>query len=215
MSRHLFGVLQRGNLELRYRNDTARAVALVDSVLNATPLDSLLRGDRRYDEVARFYIAANQRARVNPLIRAAEANDSALQRYLRAERLWTRGLLALAEGRTPEALDTLRAASEITMCPSCVLPDLGRAYERAGQRRQALDTYHRYVTTPWLWRYEPDAVELGWTLKRLAELSDHVGDTARARSAREQLLALWSDADPFLWAALASDRAKVRQPGPR
>jgi serine/threonine protein kinase/tetratricopeptide (TPR) repeat protein len=211
MSRHLFGVLQHGYLELRYRNDTTRAVALVDSALRITPFDSLLRGDRRYDEVARFYLAAGQRGRVRPLLAAAEANDSALHRYLRAERLWTRGLLAFSEGRTEGAVDTLRMANDENRCPSCVLPDLGRAYERAGKLREAADTYQLYLTTPWIWRYEPDAIELGWTLKRLADLSEQLGDTSRARATREQLVRLWSDADVPLQAAIAADRAKVRQ----
>jgi serine/threonine protein kinase/tetratricopeptide (TPR) repeat protein len=211
MSRHLFGVLQRAYLELRYRNDTVRAVALVDSALHVTPLDSLLRGDRRYDEVARFYIAAGQRSRAGPLIAAAEANDSAMDRTLHAERSWTRGLLALSEGRVQAAIDALRLASERQLCGSCVLPDLARAYERAGRLPDAVDAYQKYLTTPWLWRYEPDAIELGWTLKRLAELSDQLGDTTRARTAREELHQLWSSADAPLQALLASDRARVRQ----
>ncbi len=215
MGRHLFGVLQRAYLELRYRHDTTRAVALVDSALLVTPLDSLLRGDRRYDEVARFYLAVDRRGRVGALIAAAEANDSLMDRDLRGERLWTRGLRALAEGRIAGALDTLRAASEAHLCPSCVLPDLGRAYERARRLRDAADVYQRYLTTPWLWRYEPDAVELGWVLQRLAELSDQLGDSARARSTRKQLLELWSSADSPLQAALASDRAMVRAQHPR
>jgi serine/threonine protein kinase/tetratricopeptide (TPR) repeat protein len=205
MSRHLFGVLQRGYLELRYRGDTTRAVALVDSALGVTPLDSLLRGDRRYDEVARFYLAAGQRERVAPLLTAAATNDSALHRTLQGERFWTRGLLAFAQGRANAAVDTLRMANERHTCTICVLPDLGRAYERAGRLREAADTYQRYLTTPWLWRYEPDAVELGWTLQRLGDLAEQLGDTNRSNTARTQLLHLWKDADPGL---LRSPRAQ-------
>jgi serine/threonine protein kinase/tetratricopeptide (TPR) repeat protein len=206
MGRHLFGVLQRGYLNLRYRNDTARAVALVDSALNLTPLDSLLRGDRRYDEVARFYLTAGQRARVPSLLAAAEADDSALHRTLLGERLWTRGMVALSGGRISEAVDALRLAAEQNFCTICVYPDLGRAYERAGRLREAADAYQRYLTTPWLWRYEPDAVELGWTLKRLSEVSEQLGDTSRARVLRKQLLDLWKEADVALAPALEAAR---------
>jgi len=198
MSRYLFGVLQRGFLELRYRGDTTHALALVDSALGATPLDSLLRGDRRYDEVARFYLAAGRPERVGPLLVAAEKNDSALHRTIQGERLWTRGLLALSEGRATAAVDTLQMANDGHSCTICVLADLGRAYERAGRLQEALSVYERYLTTPWLWRYEPDAVELGWTLQRLGDLAEQRGDTTRAAAARAQLRQLWKDADPEL-----------------
>jgi serine/threonine protein kinase/tetratricopeptide (TPR) repeat protein len=209
MSRHLFGVLQRGHLALRYRHDTAGAVALVDSALRVTPLDSLLRGDRRYDEVARFYLAAGQLARVGPLLAQAEANDSAVHRSLVGERLWTRGRLALAEGRVSEAVGMLRQAFERNYCTNCVLPDLGRAYEAAGRPRDAADAYQRYLTTPWLWRYESDAVELGWTLRRLGEISEQLGDSIRARNAWQQLLQLWQEADPALRPGLEAIRGRL------
>ena len=47
-------------LELRYRQSPARALAIVDSALARTPLDSLLPGDRPYDELARFYATAGR-----------------------------------------------------------------------------------------------------------------------------------------------------------
>ena len=209
MSRHLFGVLQRGYLVLQYRNDTAGAVALVDSALRVTPIDSLLRGDRRYDEVARFYLAAGRRERVRPLLTAAEANDSALHRMVHGERLWTRGLLALAEGRAREAVDTLRLAHERNQCTNCVLPELGRAYERAGRHREAAEAYQRYLTTPWVWRYEPDAVELGWTLQRLAEVSHQLGDRPEVVRTVQQLDELWRAADPGLRARVHTLRQQL------
>jgi tetratricopeptide (TPR) repeat protein len=215
MSRHLFGVLQRGYLTLRYRNDAARAVAFVDSALRVTPLDRLLPADRRYDEVARFYLAAGQPARAGPLLAAAVVNDSTLHRTLLSERFWTRGLLALTSGRVAAAIDTLRLAADRHVCPSCVLPDLGRAYERAGRLNEASTTYQRYLTTPWTWRYEPDAVELGWTLWRLADVSERLGDATRARSAWSQLLSLWDDADPAMLATIDAARARLQRLGTR
>ena len=211
MGRHLFGILQRGYLLLRHRGDSAGAVALVDSALRVTPLDSLLPGDRRYDEVMRFYVAAGQLARIGPLMKAAVATDSALHRTLPGDRLWTRGVVALAEGRIPQAIELLSQAAEKSYCTNCVLPDLGRAYEAGGNLREAAAAYQRYITTPWLWRYEPDAVELGWILRRLGELYEHQGDASRARMARQQLIDLWDRADPELHPLLDSVRTKLRQ----
>lgn len=81
---------------------------------------------------------------------------------------------------------------------TCSLPDLARVYEAAGKRDSALATYERYLTTPWLFRYENDAVELGWTMKRLGELYEEQGDRDKAAANFSKLTRLWERADPEL-----------------
>jgi hypothetical protein len=61
-----------------------------------------------------------------------------------------------------------------------------------------------------LWRYEPDAVELGWAMKRLAELYDARGETGKASAVRTRLLQLWRRADPELQPVLADIRGRVK-----
>ena len=119
-----------------------------------------------------------------------------LDRNLRADRSWTRGAIALAERRAGDAVSALRIAAESHSCPICMLPALARAEEAAGEPRAAIATYERYLSTPWFWRYEPDAVDLGWAMKRLAELRESQDDTAGAADARSQLRQLWRKADP-------------------
>ena len=85
-----------------------------------------------------------------------------------AERAWTRGVIALAEGRVADVESELRRAADALVCTICALPDLARAYEAANKPGAAVTVYERYVATPWFWRYETDAVELGWAMKRLA-----------------------------------------------
>ena len=212
MGRYTSGVLQRGYLELRYRRDTTRALALVDSMFRLTPLDSILPGDRRHDEVARFYLAAGAPERVGPLLAAARVTDSLLQRDPVGERSWTTGLVALAEGKTDSAIARLRLATEQLLCTNCVFPDLGRAYEAAGRPRDAVEAYQRYLTTPWLWRYETDGAELGWTLQRLVEVSLQLGNREDAVKAYRQLEALWSEADRALTPRLDALRRRVTPP---
>ena len=208
MSRHLFGVIQLAQLELRYRNAPRRAVALVDSTLAALPLDSLLPGDRRHYELARFYAAAGERDRARQMLAAAIADDSVIGRVLKAERGWTSGVLALTEGRVAEAVTDLELAARLHVCEICPLPDLGRALEAAGRVPEAAEAYRRYVTTPWLWRYEPDAIELGWTIRRLAELQEQLGEGDPAAT-YARLVALWRDADPELRPIVDDARARI------
>ena len=213
MGRHLFGVIQLGYLELRYHHSPPRAVALVDSALRAMPFEALLPGDRRYDELARFYAAAGQPGRAREMLAAAETNDSILDRHLSAERSWTRGVLALAGGRVAESVTELESAGRLHVCEICPLPDLGRALEAAGRARDAVVVYRRYLTTPWTWRYEPDAVELAWTTRRLAELEEQAGDSRAAAASYTRLLELWHDADPSLQSTLSDVRLRMARRG--
>jgi serine/threonine protein kinase/tetratricopeptide (TPR) repeat protein len=208
MSRHLFGVIQLGYLELRHHHDPVRARRVVDSATAALSLASLLPGDRRYDELARFYAAAGDRPRAHDMLAAAYADDSILGRDLKAERSWTRGVLALAEGRAAQAVTELRQAAELHACEICPLPDLGRALEAVGERREAVKVYEHYVSGSWIWRYEPDAVELGWTLHRAGELHEELGERQKARTAYSRLVELWARADPPLQAVVADARSR-------
>jgi tetratricopeptide (TPR) repeat protein len=209
MGRHMFGVLRQAGIELRYRNRPARALQIVDSAIARTPLDSLLPGDRPYDELARFNAIAGRLDRARHFAAAADANDRALERQLLAERTWTRGVIALAEGRAAAAEALLRTAAEQHACTICVLPDLARAYEAVGKANAATSVYERYVATPWFWRYESDALELGPALERLAALYDAAGEREKASGARTRLVQLWRRADAELQPTVVQARTKL------
>ena len=149
---------------------------------------------------------AGRLTRARELLAAAYVNDSTLGRTPGPDRTWTRGVIALAEGRTSVAESELRQAADALLCPICALPDLARAYDAAGKPDAAITVYDRYLSTPWLWRYEPDAAELGWAMKRLAELHDARGETNKADAARGRLLQLWRRADPELQPVVAEVR---------
>jgi len=207
--RHLFGVIQRGYLELKYRGSPARAVAFVDSALTHLPIDSVLPGDRPYDDLARFYAAAGNLTRAKAMLAGAESNDRTLARAVGPERSWTLGAIALAEGRLQEAERQLRVANEGLPCTICGLPDLARVDEKIGKPDAAVTVYERYLATPWIWRYEPDAVELGWAMKRLSELYDARGDQEKAAATRAKLVQLWRRSDAELGPVFAEVRTRL------
>jgi tetratricopeptide (TPR) repeat protein len=160
-SRRLFGALQLAYLELRYRERPAHSLAIVDSVLALQPLDDMLPADRPYDQLARFYAEAGELERARTLLAAADSNNRALDRLWPADRAWVRAVILLAEGDVRGAETPLREAADTNWCHICPLPDLARAYHAAGRPDAALATYEAYLSTPWLWRYENDAIELG------------------------------------------------------
>ncbi|HUQ80341.1 MAG TPA: BTAD domain-containing putative transcriptional regulator, partial [Gemmatimonadaceae bacterium] len=175
LGRNLYGVMQVARLHQWHRRAPERALALVDSALRAVPLDSMLPADRPYDELARFYASLGRLTRAREMLAAAAANDSVLERTPGADRLWTRGVIALADGRVATAESELRQAAEGTVCTICALPDLARAYDAARKPEAAVVVYERYLATPWFYRYEIDGPELGWAMRRLAELYDARG----------------------------------------
>ena len=209
--RHIYGVSELALIELRYHGRPARARALVDSALASTPLDSILPGDRPYYELARFYAAVGDLARARALLASAEANDSVLAVTRPAEQSWTRGVIALAASQPREAESELRQASETHVCPICPLPDLARAYAAVGKPEAALLTWERYTTTPWLWRYETDASELGLALKRLSELYAKAGEGDKAATAHARLVQLWRRADPELQRIVSESKLRVER----
>ncbi|HUQ81265.1 MAG TPA: BTAD domain-containing putative transcriptional regulator [Gemmatimonadaceae bacterium] len=209
LGHHLFGAMQLAYLELRHRRSPERALALMDSTLARTPLDSVLPGDRPLHALARFYADAGRLTRAKALLAAAEANDLALGRTSTAEEPWTRGVVALADGRVKQAEADLRRAAEGFNCEMCPLPALARALEAANKPDAAVVVYERYLSTPWLFRYETDAVELGPAMVRLAEMYDARGEKAKAAAMRGRLLQLWRRADPELQPVIAQARSRI------
>jgi hypothetical protein len=69
--------------------------------------------------------------------------------------------------------------------------------------------YERYLATSWNFRSEVDAHELGWAMKRLAELYDARGETGKSAAVRGRLLQLWRSADPELQPVVAEARGRL------
>lgn len=193
--RRVFGARQLGFLELRYNKQPGRARAIVDSVLALKALGDILPADRPYEALARFYAEAGDVARARTLLAAADSNNRALGRIMTADLAWARGEIALATGNLRAAEEELRTAAMAHWCTICVLPSLGRAYEATGKLDLALATYREYMATPWLSRYENDAIEVGRVLRRMGELYERAGQRDEAHRAWNDLLKLWRNAE--------------------
>jgi tetratricopeptide (TPR) repeat protein/tRNA A-37 threonylcarbamoyl transferase component Bud32 len=185
-------------MDLRYRHAPNRAIATMSAALTRMPLEKLSEADRPYDLVARLFADAGQPARARQIIDQAAQTRLGRQRTADADRGWTRGSIAIADGRVWEGEIEIIRASDNLQCPICALPDLARSYEVAGKPDSAIATYERYLHAPWGARYETDALELGFAMRRLGELYEQQHDRAKAKEAYAGLLSLWNRADAEL-----------------
>jgi len=211
--RGLAAALRIAYLDLRYRHAPGTAVATMNSALVRFPLAKMGESDRPYDEIARLYADAGQPTRARDLITQAGRTRIGRQRGADANRRWTAGAIAMAEGRAWEGEIEIHGAAEAHPCPICALPDLARAYEVAGKPDSAIAMYERYVNAPWQRRYETDGLELGFAMKRLGELYQQQNDRAKAAAQYNALLQLWRGADAELEPLIADVRRRLEQTG--
>jgi tetratricopeptide (TPR) repeat protein len=204
--RYLSSALRLAYLQLKYRHATAAAVAEVQAALLRFPIDSIAEADRPYDELARFFAAAGRPERAREMIARAERTSLDRRRGMVPNRRWSLGTVALAQHHLLEAEAQLSAAAATHPCPICVLPDLARLYEAKGRPDSALAVYERYVRTPWEWRFETDAFELGRATERLSRLYEEQGDSAKAVAMCVSLHRLWRQADREVRSEIAGVR---------
>ena len=209
--RALAAAVRIAYVQLRYRHSPAVAISTINTALARMPLAKMDESERPYDEIARLYADAGQPERALEIISEATRTRADRQRGADDNRRWTAGTIAMAERRPWEGEIEIHGAAESLPCPICALPDLARAYEVAGKPDSAIATYERYVRTPWQRRYDTDALELGFALKRLGELYQSQNDRTKAAAQYTALLQLWKRADPELEPLLADVRRRLEQ----
>jgi tetratricopeptide (TPR) repeat protein len=198
----------RGFVEAWFRGSGERAIAVMEGSLEDLRLDTVPVGDRHNQWRGYVYALAGRRDRARALV--AETRGAPPDGIGReGELLRVEGTAQLADGRVTDAIATLRRAAEIQYCPLCALPDLARAYERAGQPDSAIALYQRYLRTPWMDRWSSDGELTGHALLRIAELSERRGDLSTAMAGYREFAERWKDADPELQPLVARARNRL------
>jgi len=124
------------------------------------------------------------------------------------------GTIALAEGRSEEALQEMLLARELAEdCVLCVLPELGEAYAAVGRHQEAVEALNEYLQAPVLRRVNTDNVALHGVLVDLAQSYEAMGEDEKAAEHFRWALELWSDADPGLNPRVEELRAALARAG--
>jgi tetratricopeptide (TPR) repeat protein len=208
-------------VRLLVAEDGETALAPVEQALERYPLQELDPLDRPYLELAAAYALAGHVARAKELMAEFERVVPTDRRggwgprdfhYPRAE-------IALAEGRSDDALEHLREA-DYGFCNVCALPGQARAYEMAGDTESAIAAHERYVNTPSIWRlgthHMPwwpygDWLFLGPTYERLGQLYDEQANLEKAAEYYAKFVELWAEADEELQPRVLAAQTRLEE----
>jgi tetratricopeptide (TPR) repeat protein len=197
-------------IDLRYRNRPADAVAALAAALSRHPLDSMPALDRPYNDLARLYALAGKPDQAKRYLRDYESVVPAAIRAGDFSHDLATGYVAEAEGRHRDAIAAYRKYyDEAGGCGICGLYELGTTYDKIGQPDSALAAYEQLVTRPTLNRLYNGGLTLAPALKRLGELYEARGDRKRAREYYERFVTLWKDADPELQPGVKEVRGRL------
>jgi len=202
-------------LDQWFRPNPERSVARLDAALAAFPLASLPEQDRPYTDLAVAYARAGRPDRARDVLaELRQLRDTALVRATQPAVHAALGEIALADGRPREAITEFRAGDRLPDGPAyedplVVLGQLGRAFDQANEPDSAIAMYEQYLRTEYAGRGGDDFLLLAGTHKRLGELYEAKGDTARAASHYAAFVNLWKNADPELQPAVTEVKRRL------
>jgi ATP/maltotriose-dependent transcriptional regulator MalT len=147
-------------LELEVAHDTARAIAVADSITSLKEWQALYPKERPYSMLAHFYLLAGKIDRAKALM--AEGDRNVPQDY-RARDQWltrrTRAMIRAADGDA-SAVDEIKAVYAVDTQPMTALADLVWAYRRLGRSSDAARAAQAYLDEVNPRRTEDDAFNL-------------------------------------------------------
>ena len=185
-------------IDLELLNDTATALAVLDSGVARSHWKEIDPRDRPYLTLAHFFLEAGRPRRAAPLIDEYERNVP-LDFRARSQslRLRTRAMLRVANGDS-SGVDAIALAVETEPAPVTALADLVWSYRKLNQREAAEKAANSYLSELNPQRLEDDAFNIAKMLELLEASAASNGGTQEAAKYKALVNRLWRDADPVL-----------------
>jgi eukaryotic-like serine/threonine-protein kinase len=192
-----------------FYDDATAARATIKRALAKVPMESLGPADRPWFALLTVATAMHDGA-------AARSYDASLEKDLPTSgysqlvgiREAVRGLVALAENRPKDAVDFLGVAHKNDIGREQLGPWRAQAFDLANQPDSAIVEFEKYVKTgdP---IYSTKRNFLAPSYKRLGELYETTGNTAKAIENYRKFVELWKNADPELQPQVKAVREKL------
>jgi eukaryotic-like serine/threonine-protein kinase len=190
-------------------DDPAVGKKLLDDALARFPLSSLKPLDRPYGFLAMAYAACGEAARAKALLDEYDHTPDA-DHGEEAER-WAhgaRGVIALDQSHTDEAIAEFRKYDDGLACATCAAPWLALAYDKAGNQDSVRVLYERFVNLPSADVWYDDG-HLAHAYLRLGQLYEARGDAAKAVDYYGRLVKMLHEADPEMQPLVRSAQAGI------
>jgi tetratricopeptide (TPR) repeat protein len=212
------GPITRAMVDGWFREDQQLAISRLDSVSRLLRADPQPRIEPIFELASAYAILrAPDRARAGlKQLDAIASGDSVVRRRYQSRRIGLEGDIALAEGRTADAV-TLYRRGDVggdglpEGCTFCTPAFVGLAYDRANMADSAIANLERYLATPSPGRVNLDRWLMAPAHKRLGELYEAKGDNAKAVSHYTAFVRLWERADPDMQPRVAEVRTRMER----
>jgi tetratricopeptide (TPR) repeat protein len=211
-----FDGVAQATADILFRGRQAQGVQQVESIVAGRQWTAAEPKDRPYFWVTTLFARAGRPDRARQLLARYQAEDPAAARAPQNGQALavTAGEIALAEGRSAEALRQFRAGDveedgRPTACEGCTAYNLARAFDQAGQADSAIGEYERYLAVPAMAR--PDFLDLAAVQKRLGELYDSRNERQKAITHYAAFVDQWKNADAELQPAVQTVKRRLDQ----
>jgi tetratricopeptide (TPR) repeat protein len=209
-ARALQDLLAHAELDLALGNPES-TVRRVESALDRFPLDAIPPLDRPTAWAASLYAQAGETDAARALLAEQREELGPLADRKRVGLTEAEAWIDVAEGRYAEAIPVLRSSDRGYGCDICIDLSVGTAFDQAGQPDSAVVYYERYLAPTQNWRAYTDAAWRAWTLERIGQLYDEMGDFDQAAGYYAAFVELWANADTELQPRVQAARARVEE----
>ena len=188
---------------------SAEARAVLARGMQRVPMASIEPSERRWGALARLAVELGDMALAQQALDGFVRDQAAATPDPEGATARFRAAAAFTGGRYDEALAQMRIANDRNMVNAReAMVYLGRGHDLAGRPDSAIVWFERFIATP-----EPDlwvsALFEAGTYKRLGELYETEGNTAKAIDNYEKFVDLWKDAEPALQPKVREVRARL------
>jgi tetratricopeptide (TPR) repeat protein len=192
-----------------FLNDAVTAKATVKRALERIPITTLAAPDRPWPALLGIAAVTRDAAAARTYSAAAERDlTSSFQASFKGTPSVRRAFLALAENKPQDAAASYAEAAKADLGPEQIGPWRAYALDLANQPDSAIVEFERFVAyrDP---TYSLRRDYLAGSYKRLGELYDAKGNTAKSIEYYQKFTDLWKDADPELQPKVREARARL------